>query len=155
MVALSGTSAQGFEWRVDCDAVQTTASATLPSGSHTFSHRVRRPTPAIGRRGSTDTVKVDTDLPVNSTTVPSGLARGPVTVPLNVADSDLAGARRVEGRTPPTRTPSSNTATVNGTGTHTLYTSAVDAAGNRHDRSQPCGGQHQPGDDTVVDAGWY
>ena len=58
-----------------------------------------------------------------------------MTVPLTTYDdiSPVHGEWKVDGAVSYT---TSNTATVSGTGTHTLYTSAVDAAGNRDDRSQ-------------------
>ncbi|MDA0182875.1 Ig-like domain repeat protein [Solirubrobacter phytolaccae] len=155
VVALSGTDVQGYEWRIDCDPVQTTGSANLPDGAHTFSHRAQENVTGDWTPWVTDAVEIDTGLPVNSTSVSSGWQQGPVNVNLNVSDatSPVHGEWRLDPADPYTV---SNTAAVSGTGTHTLYTSAVDAAGNRHDRSHTVRVDNvAPTNDTVVDPGWY
>lgn len=155
VVALTGTGVQSYEWRVDCDPIQTTTSANLPDGTHTFSHRAVESGTGDFTPWVTDDVNVDTVLPVNSTSVPSTWQQGTVNVNLNVADatSPVHGEWRLDPADPYTV---SNTAAVSGTGTHTLYTSAVDAAGNRHDRSHTVRVDNMaPTNDTVVDPGWY
>lgn len=155
VVALSGTGVQGYEWRIDCDPVQTTGSANLPEGTHQFSHRAQETGTGDWTPWVTDDVSIDTVLPVNSTSVPTTWQQGTVNVNLNVADatSPVHGEWRLDPSDPYTV---SNTAAISGTGTHTLYTSAVDAAGNRHDRSHTVRVDNvAPTNDTVVDPGWY
>lgn len=155
VVTLSGTSVQGYEWRLDCDPVQTTASANVPDGTYTFSHRAQETGTGDWTPWVSDEVRIDTGLPVNSTSVPSSWQQGPVNVNLNVSDatSPVHGEWRLDPSDPYT---ASNTATVGGSGMHTLYTSAVDAAGNRHDRSHTVRvDSTNPTNDTVVAPGWY
>lgn len=155
VIALAGTDTQGFEWRIDCDPVQTAGSANLSDGIYTFSHRAQENVTGDWTPWVSDEVRVDTGLPVNSTSVPTGWQQGPVNVNLIVSDatSPVHGEWRLDPSDPYTAT---NTAVVSGTGTHTLFTSAVDSAGNRHDRSQLVRvDDTAPTNDTVVNPGWY
>ena len=156
-VALAGTNVDQYQWAVDCGSVTTSASGTAPvtgDGVHTFQHRAREAGTSNWTPWVEDTVSIDTGAPINTTTTSSAWRQGPVTVPLTISDalSPAHGEWKVDGA--PSYTVS-NTATVSGTGAHTLYTSAIDAAGNRTDVSMPVNVDNTlPVDNTTVPVGW-
>ena len=137
-VNLAGTNVDQYQWMVDCGSIQSAAAGVAlvaGDGQHRFSHRVREAGNSLWTPWVDDTVYVDASTPVNGTATSTAWRTGPVTVPLTVSDS----VSIVHGEWKVDAAPSwtvGNTATVAGTGTHTLWTAAVDQAGNRDERSQ-------------------
>ncbi len=156
-VALAGTNVDQYQWMVDCGSVQSAASGTAPvtgDGVHTFTHRAREAGTSNWTPWVDSTVSIDTGAPVNATTTSSSWRQGPVTVPLSISDavSPVHGEWKVDGA--PSYT-TGVTATVTGTGVHTLDTSAVDAAGNRDDKPFTVKVDNTlPVDTTTVPVGW-
>ena len=157
-VTLAGKNVDHFEWKLNCSAsVQTTGTANIVGdGTWRFTHRAAETPSGPYTPWLDDMVYIDTTRPVNSTATSTAWRTGPVTVPIvNLGPdggSPLHGEWKVDGASSWTAT---NTASVSGTGTHTLYTSVVDAAGNRDDRSQVVKiDDTLPVDNTTVPSGW-
>ncbi len=133
-LALTGTDAlSGFghaEWRVDGGAVQTGSPAVVSAdGTHLLETR------AVDAAGNvsawrTETVKIDTTAPVNTTAHPSAAwLRSTYSVTVAGTDS-TSGVSRVEWRLDGGSTFTTPSASVVATGAHTLSTRVVDVAGN-------------------------
>jgi hypothetical protein len=160
-IPLLGTDVQGFEWRVDCGAVESAASGDavleLASGTYTFSHRAQEAGTGDWTPWVDDTISIDADPPVDLTMTPDGWQDEPVTVEVT-GDDEHSGVDHVEWELD--GVPGSG---VNGIevyiathGTHTLRTRIVDAAGNASDWEEHTVllDVNGPVNTTVVPPGW-
>ena len=138
-IPLTGTGVDNWEWKIDCAGPVlsgTSGNITITGdGTHILSHRAQETGGGPWTPWVDDTVKIDSNLPDNQTAPPTGWRRGPLNVNVTGADatsSPLTYEWRVGTSGPWT---AGNLATVNTTGTHTLMTAVIDAAGNRAERS--------------------
>ena len=160
-VNLQGTGEQGFEWKIDCGTTQTGATANISgTGTHSFLHRAQETGTGNWTGWVEDFVYVDTTLPVDTSTVPSGWQHDKATITLSGTDiGDQSGVSHMvynlDGNGP-TAANVGDTFDITGNGTHTLQTSVVDLAGNvsavtpyvvHVDSAAPV-------DTTTVPAGW-
>jgi hypothetical protein len=162
-VALTGTGVQGFEWKLNCGSATAVAgsSGTVPivgDGSYRFTHRAQEVGTGIWTDWVDNWVLIDSTAPTNTTVAPSSAWRqGPVSVPVTFA-ADAGSPKHAEwrdGNSGPWTL--SNSATIDGTGTHQLQTAAVDDAGNRTERTDVIKIDNTlPVDTTVSPApGWH
>ena len=160
-VNLQGTGEQGFEWKIDCGTTQTGTTASISgTGTHSFLHRAQETGTGNWTGWVEDFVYVDTTLPVDTSTVPSGWQHDKATITLSGTDvGDQSGVSHMvynlDGNGP-TAANVGDTFDITANGTHTLQTSVVDLAGNvsavtphivRVDSAAPV-------DTTTVPAGW-
>ncbi|HEX5618471.1 MAG TPA: Ig-like domain repeat protein [Solirubrobacteraceae bacterium] len=129
--ALSGVDT--FEYMVNAGAPQTAvvgATVTVPSdGIFVIDHRVLD---AAGQTSgwTTDTLKVDTVLPANTTAVPASTWRATaLSLPLTGTD-DRSGLDKIQWRLNGGTITDGGPAVIDADGEYTLETRAVDAAGN-------------------------
>ncbi len=158
-IALAGTGVQGYQWRVECGSIQSAASGTASispgNGTFTFTHRAQETGTGDWTPWVDEQVRIDATLPDNTTSPPTGWRRGPLTV--NVTGTDAVSSPLsyewrdgVAGAWTP-----GAVASVDGTGTHTLQTAVMDAAGNRDQRSHTVRIDNTiPLDNTTSPAGW-
>jgi hypothetical protein len=162
-IALTGTNADRFEWKVNCGAptvvMGASGTATITGeGSFRFSHRARDTGTATWTDWVDSWVLIDSTAPTNTTAAPSSAWRqGPVSVPVTFA-TDAGSPKHAEwrdGNSGPWTL--SNSATIDGTGTHQLQTAAVDEAGNRSERTDVIRIDNTLPVDTTVSpsAGWH
>ncbi len=161
-IPLTGTGVDGFEWKVDCGAVTAVAgngtASIVGDGIYRFTHRAQETGTGVWTDWVDSFVQIDSTAPAN-TTVPLSTSwrKGPATVPV-LAANDSGSPVHPEWRDgvsgPWTL---SGSATVDGTGTHQLMTAAVDAAGNRNERTDVIKIDNTlPVDTTVTPApGWH
>ena len=134
-VNLQGTGEQGFEWKIDCGTTQTGPTATISgTGTHSFLHRAQETGTGNWTGWVEDFVYVDTTLPVDTSTVPSGWQHDKATITLSGTDvGDQSGVSHMvynlDGNGP-TAANVGDTFDITANGTHTLQTSVVDLAGN-------------------------
>jgi Bacterial Ig-like domain len=138
---LNGTDAtsgvKDVEYEIDGATTPSTVAAggavtVSGDGTHTIRHRVidnaEQATP-----WTTDTVKVDTTRPVNTTpAAPTGWQTSPLALALSGTDAD-SGVARYEWRVDGGATQTGTQADVSADGVHTLETRVVDVAGNASD----------------------
>ncbi len=161
-IPLTGTGVDGFEWKVNCGTVTAVAgngtASIVGDGTYRFTHRAQETGTGIWTDWVDSFVLIDSTTPAN-TTVPLSTSwrKGPATVPV-LASNDTGSPVHPEWRDgvsgPWTL---SGSASVNGTGTHQLMTAAVDAAGNRDERTDVVKIDNDVPVDTTVTpaAGWH
>jgi hypothetical protein len=135
-VTLSGTSTSapvdGFQWRVDGGAVQTTRTATVNgAGIHTLETRV-------GDSGGnwsgwrSEVVRIDLTDPVASLDCTNGWQRANATCTASATDAGGSGVQTLvwaDGGGTPRTIASGASFTVSGHGVHTIKVTATDGAG--------------------------
>jgi hypothetical protein len=130
-----GSGLNDVQWRVDGGPVTSGASplqATVTgTGVHTFETRARD---VAGNASAwrSETIRIDTLAPTNTTTAPSGPVANPYSVSVTGTDAH-SGVDHVEFKIDggAVQSGSSGTqATITGNGSHTLQTRVVDGAGN-------------------------
>ncbi|HEX5094946.1 MAG TPA: Ig-like domain repeat protein, partial [Acidimicrobiia bacterium] len=160
-VTLQGTLVDHYEWKLNCGAPSTAGTANIVGdGTWTFTHRAAEAPAGPFTPWVDETVQIDKTVPVNTTATSTAWRTGPFNVP--IADltpdggSPLHGEWRLDGNPgDPYTTGTAATVPLSAQGTHTLYTSVVDAAGNRADRSQIVRVDNTvPTDDTTAPVGW-
>lgn len=131
----TGSGVDHVEWKLDGVAGSGPNGSAVPinsDGVHTLETRI---VDLAGEDSGwrTQTVRIDTVLPVDQTTAVAGWQTAPLPVALT-GDDTLSGIQRVEwqidGGAIQTSTSNPNTITVSANGVHTLNTQVVDQAGN-------------------------
>jgi hypothetical protein len=158
-----GSGVDSFEYRLDGGTPQTAADGgtVLVSGEgvHLLAHRARDVAGTFSS-WTTDTIRIDTVAPANTTGTVDGAWRS-ADASIAVLGADATSGVdhvewRVDGASPAHTGPSGSTATVAGDGTHLLETRVVDAAGLagswRTDTVRI--DTVAPSDTTAVSAGW-
>jgi len=149
-----------FEYKVDCGSaipVNTApGTATITGqGAIRFTHRAHDAVTDTWTDWVDEWVRIDSGAPANTTpAISTDWRKGPATFPLTATDttSPVHTEWRVDGGS----WTSSASALVNGTGAHTLDTAAVDAAGNRTERTDVVSIDNDPPLDSTDTApvGW-
>jgi hypothetical protein len=139
-IPLTGTGVDGFEWKVNCGTVTPVSGAGTASivgdGIYRFTHRAQETGTGIWTDWVDHWVQIDSTAPTNTTVPPSTAWRGSAAnIPVTAAadsGSPVHTEWRIGNSGPWT---SDGSALVDGTGTYSLQTAAVDAAGNRDERT--------------------
>jgi hypothetical protein len=134
-VPLVGTNVDAFEYKINCGSSivvnGTSGTATVTAeGIIRFTHRARDSVTSTWTDWVDEFVRIDSGEPVNTTPViSSNWRKGPAIFP--VTATDATSPSHAEWRVDGGSWTSTGTATVVGTGSHTVDTAAVDSAGNR------------------------
>jgi hypothetical protein len=135
-IPLQGSNVDAFEYKVNCGNATvvngTSGTATVTGqGIIRFTHRARDSVSGTAWTDWVDEfVRIDSGDPVNTTPViSSNWRRGPAIFP--VTATDATSPSHAEWRVDGGSWNLTGTATVVGTGPHTVDTAAVDSAGNR------------------------
>jgi hypothetical protein len=168
-IPLQGSNVDAFEYKVNCGTatVVNAASGTATitgQGSFRFTHRARDLATGNWTDWVDEFVLIDSVNPSNTTpAISTNWRTGPATFPLTATDA--TSPAHTEWRVDGGSWTSGASALVDGTGSHTLETAAVDSAGNRDERTDtvnidnalpvdttttaPVGWQNQPVNMTV------
>jgi Bacterial Ig-like domain len=130
-----GSGLARVEWRVDAGPVTSGASPLQATVSGTGTHTLETRSVDVAGNASlwrSESVRIDSVAPTNTTTSPSGPVANPYTVSVTGNDPH-SGISHVEWRIDGgvvQSGPAASQATVTGDGAHTLATRIVDLAGN-------------------------
>lgn len=137
---LGGPDVDAFEYKVNCGSAVAVNSApgtatVTGQGAFRFTHRAYDADADLWTDWVDSWVSIDSVNPANTTPpISSDWRRGPATFPLSGLDttSNVVTEWSLDGGGTWTR---NGAAVVDGTGSHTLITAAVDEAGNRAERT--------------------